>query len=116
MRPEASPRFPTSSSSTASSSGMPPLYTRHAVQCQSARSSDRRRGPWLCELLRTPLPRRWLNKGKEKGWGTTTRPFERDGCNTQLAVVATFLHVPGVPEAVHTHSVAAESMEISPLA
>ncbi len=29
---------------------------------------------------------------------------------SQLAVVATFLHVPGVPPTVHTHSVASESM------
>jgi hypothetical protein len=62
------------------------------------------------ELRRTPLPRTRVNKGKEEGRGALCPDPAKAVYGSQTAVVVTFLHLPGVPLAVHTNSVPAESM------
>ena len=67
------------------------------------------------ELPRIHIPRTPLNKGMEKGRGVAVPALRKALYGSQTAVVVTFLHVPGVPLAVHTNSVPAESRYISPL-
>ena len=72
------------------------------------------------ELPRILIPRTPVYKAKKKGRESSFSPAPSKALFfvypfSQAAVVVTFLQVPGVPPAVHTNSVPAESMYTSPL-
>jgi hypothetical protein len=73
-----------------------------------------------CERPRITIPRTPVYKAKKKGRESSFSPAPSKALFfvypfSQAAVVVTFLQVPGVPPAVHTNSVPAESMYTSPL-